>query len=92
MNRWGKPKKKAEAYVSLSKALDIPLKQNPVAPSSTPVLLKRVMRKPVVQPADRPQAPEYCISDTDYKILSVSYTMRVPQWRQRPALLSNRER
>lgn len=57
---------KANDFAAISRALRIPLKKSKNAPTSAPVPLKRVTRKPVKKPGFRQPEPEYCISNEDY--------------------------
>jgi hypothetical protein len=59
-------KKKAEDFVQMGKVLNIPLKLNPNAPSTTPVILKRAIPKTPQMPTTRPRDKEYAISNDDY--------------------------
>ncbi len=61
-----KRKDKASDFTAISKALQIPMKLSKEAPNVKPIELKRVERKTIKKPENRPQAPEYCISDSDY--------------------------
>ena len=73
-------KAKAESYASISKLLAIPLNRSNIAPSATPVALKRIERVIETRPKQKPSQPEYVISDWDYDninkiIYSVGTTM-----------------
>lgn len=59
-------KKKADSFSAISAALQIPLTASKNAPNTTPIELKRIVRKPSVKPATPPAIPESCISDNDY--------------------------
>ena len=61
-----KRRDKANDFAAISRALSIPLKKSKNAPTSAPVPLKRVTRKPVEKPGFRQPEPEYCISNEDY--------------------------
>lgn len=70
-----KRKSKASDYSSISKALQIPMKLSKDAPNVMPIELKRVERKIVKKPENRPREPEYCISDSDYEnILNIIHS------------------
>lgn len=59
-------KKKADSFSAISAALQIPLTASKNAPNTTPIELKRIVRKPSVKPTTPPTIPESCISDNDY--------------------------
>lgn len=59
--------KKATDYIKMSEKLNIPLVQNPNAPNTKPILLKKVKRnKQLNFPNQKQKEIEYCISDYDY--------------------------
>ena len=60
-------KNKASDFSAISKALQIPMKLSKEAPNVRPIELKRVERKTINKPKDRPREIEYCISDDDYE-------------------------
>lgn len=60
-------KKKATDYVAIGEKLSISLTINPNAPSTIPVLLKKIAPKKVQMPTMRPQEKEYAISSSDYE-------------------------
>jgi len=59
-------KKKANDYVAMGEKLDIPLKLNPNAPNTTPILLKKATVK-------KPEVPSVKKPETEYQIKSVDY-------------------
>lgn len=68
-------KKKADDFVAIHAALEIPLTRSAFAPYVTPVQLKRVVRKPQQPPQQKPMPEEYSISDEDYeKINSIIFS------------------
>lgn len=70
-----KRKSKASDYSSISKALQIPMKLSKDAPNVRPIELKRVERKIVNKPENKPRELEYCISDSDYEnILNIIHS------------------
>lgn len=70
-----KRRNRASDFSALSKALQIPMKLSKDAPNIRPIELKRVERKIVKRPENRPQAPEYFISDNDYdNILNIIHS------------------
>ena len=62
-----KRKNKASDFLAISKALQIPMQLSKNAPNIKPIELKRIERKSIKQPKNRPQEPEYYISDNDYE-------------------------
>lgn len=60
-------KQKASDFAAISAALNIPVSRSKNAPNTTPVVLKRVKREPVSRPKEKPVAPEYSISNEDYR-------------------------
>lgn len=69
-------KNKASDFWAISEALQIPMKLNKDAPNIKPIELKRVERKPLSQPKNRPLEPEYYISDDDYdNIINIIHSM-----------------
>lgn len=70
-----KRRDKANDFVSISKAMNIPMKMSKNAPSISPIPLKRTVRKPVSKPSFKKSDPEYCISDQDYNnILNIIHS------------------
>lgn len=70
-----KRKNKASDFSTISKALQIPMKLSKDAPNVRPVELKRIERKTIKKPENRPHEPEYCISDADYEnILNIIHS------------------
>lgn len=60
-------KQKASNYVALGEKLDIPLKINPKAPNTNPILLKKaIIKKPEIPSAKMPEK-EYQIKAEDYE-------------------------
>lgn len=59
-------KEKADSFASISRLLEIPLNRSDIAPSATPVTLKRVERVVKPRPVQKPSQPEYVIGDWDY--------------------------
>lgn len=62
-----KRKKKADSFLNISAALQIPLTVSKNAPNTKPIELKRIVRQPPSKPKVIPAVPEYCISDNDYE-------------------------
>lgn len=62
-----KRKNRASDFLSIRKALQIPMKLNKDAPNVRPIELKRVKRKTVSKPENKLRELEYFISDTDYE-------------------------
>ena len=60
-------KKKADAFHSISAALQIPLTLSKTAPNTKPIELKRIIRQPPPKPKVTPAVPEHYISDSDYE-------------------------
>lgn len=60
-------KKKANSFIAISDALQIPLKCSENAPNTTPIKLKRIVRLPSSKPTQTPIIPEPYISDDDYQ-------------------------
>lgn len=57
----------ASDFSAISKALQIPMKLNKDAPNIRPIELKRIERKTISKPVNRPLETEYYISDDDYE-------------------------
>lgn len=60
-------KRKADSFLAISNALQIPLTTSKNAPNFKPVQLKRIIRQPSIKPTNRPLIPEPYISDGDYE-------------------------
>lgn len=60
-------KKKADDYVKMGEILDIPLKINPNAPNTTPILLKKAVAKKTELPSIKKPEKEYQIASMDYE-------------------------
>ena len=70
-----KRKNRASDFSSISKALQIPMRLSKDAPNVRPIELKRVERKTVSKPSNKPRELEYCISDPDYEnILNIIHS------------------
>ena len=68
-------KNKADAFSSISNALQIPLVVSKNAPNVKPIQLKRIVRQPSIKPTIKPVAPESYISDIDYRNINNIITM-----------------
>jgi hypothetical protein len=66
-NALEKRKKKADEYIQMGEKLAIPLKIDPYAPNTLPILLKKVAVKKPEMPNMRPKEKEYTISTKDYE-------------------------
>lgn len=61
-----KQKDKAESFMAISNALQIPLKPSKNAPNTKPITLQRITKKNITKPNIKPVIQEPYISDEDY--------------------------